>query len=136
MVDVKPPRGGHECDSLSDKGMNDKLSDALGDTARTANVGVEFWGDTLSASAEIGGQLVEVEVEPARTEDGYLELLDLRASGLLRLIVSQGGLQEFVEEFVNQDILDAGNMRISELELVEDKLSICVVDRADFRPGE
>jgi tetratricopeptide (TPR) repeat protein len=136
MVDVKPPRGGHECDSLSDKGMNDKLSDALGDTARTANVGVEFWGDTLSASAEIGGQLVEVEVEPARTEDGYLELLDLRTSGLLRLIVSQGGLQEFVEEFVNQDILDAGNMRISEFELVEDKLSICVVDRADFRPGE
>jgi hypothetical protein len=136
LVDVKSPRGGLECDSLSDKGMNDKLREALGDTARTASVGVHFGEDTVIASAEIGGQLVEVEVEPAKTDDGYLALLNLRSSGLLRLIVSQRGLQEFVEGFVNDEILEVAKMRITEFELVEGKLSICVVDRADFRPGE
>jgi tetratricopeptide (TPR) repeat protein len=136
LVDVAQPRQGYECNSLSEKGMNDKLAQALGDTVRSASVGVDFGEDTLIASAEMGGQLVEVEAEAARTEDGYLELLDLRTSGLLRLIVSQGGLQEFVQEFVNSDILDVGKMRITEFELTEGKLSICVVDRADFRPGE
>jgi hypothetical protein len=136
LIDVAKPRQGYECNSLSEKGMSDKLAQSLGDTVRTASVGVEFGEDTVTASAEIGNQVAWVEAEPVRTEDGYLELRSLRISGLLQLIVSPGGLREFVQEFVNSDILDVGKMRITEFELVEGKLSICVVDRADFRSGE
>ena len=63
---------------------------------------------------------------------GYLELDYLRTSTLLKLIFSRDSLEILVEDIVNKDILDTGKMRISEFELEEGKLSICVVDRADF----
>jgi hypothetical protein len=136
MLEVKPPAGGLECQSMNERAMNAKLTEALGDTASSASVQVEFWDDTVIASAEIGGQMAEVEVGPVITGYGYLELDYIQTSLLLQLIFSRDGLEILVEDIINKDILDAGKMRINEFELREGNLSVCVVDRKDFKPEE
>ena len=136
MLDVKPPAGGRECESMSERTMNAELAKALGDSVTSAGLNIQFRDGSMVASAEIGGQMAEIEVEPVRTGHGYLELEQVRTSLLLQLIFSRDGLETLVEDIVNKDILDAGKMRISEFELKEGKLSVCVVDKLDFKPEE
>jgi hypothetical protein len=136
MLDVKPPAGGRECQSMTERGINSELVKALGDTVTSAGLNIEFGDGTLLASAEIGGQMAEIEVEPVRTGFGYLELEYVETSLLFQLIFSRDGLETLVEDIVNQDILDVGKMRISEFELTDGRLSVCVVDSLGFQPEE
>jgi len=128
LIAVKPNSMavGTHCLELTEQEINQALTATVQDVMVLERLDVQLREDSIFASGQIGGRTVWIEAEPtASADDGYFNLDRLRVSWLLQLIFSPKGLKQFIEGYVNEDVANAGRIRLLTLTVHEDSISTC-----------
>jgi len=125
LIVVKPYTDGKQCFDVTEKEVNETLAAMVRDDLDFRELEVQLREDSILASGEMSGYSVWIEAEPAVNTDGDFRLRRLRINWLLQLMLSSGGLKQFIEEYVNENVLSPGHIKLLKLELQKDSMTIC-----------
>ncbi len=118
------------CETSTERSIQTDLAQGLRGSPLANKIEIQLNQNSVSVAAKLGKLAASVEASPeVDTEAGLMKLGDFKINWLVKLFFSPKGLRTFVEDYVNNDILRDGRMRLEEITIDANSITVCVTPR-------
>ena len=130
-ADIFPGRG-RRCVRLTERGLNEQLAEDLAGAKISGRIELMLDPGAMEVQAQVGRLMASMSTEPmVLPSRGLLELNEFRTNWLVQLFFSRNGLENFIEQYINDSILIDGRMWLEELTIEATSFRVCVAPRTD-----
>lgn len=123
-IEIKEYQGRLGTSSIPQKDIEDKLDEIWGQIPGLKKGSIEFQQDDIILSAVIYGIRFHLEADLRCDSDGNLLIKTFQTNRALRLIFAEKDLKGFIQDLVNDEIIDQGNIKLKALQVTEEEIFI------------
>jgi hypothetical protein len=121
-IEIKEYQGRLGNSSIQQKDIEDKMDEIWDQIPGLKKGSIEFQQDNVILSATVYGIKFQIEADVRCDSDGNLLIKTIQTSQSLRLLFVEKDLKKFIEDLVNDEIIDQANIVLKAVQVTEEEI--------------